>query len=57
MDKSENMEKLPRGPANPRPGPTLPKQVKQALMVVSKSKLSNETRNKVIPRISIKQKK
>lgn len=57
LDKSEKIEKLAVGPASPKPGPTLPRHVKQALIVVSRSKLSKDTKNNVIPKIKMKQKK
>ena len=57
LDKSENIEKLLKGPAKPKPGPTLPIHVKQAESVVSKSKSSKDTINNIDPNINIKQKK
>ena len=54
---AENIEKLLKGPAIPKPGPTLPIHVKQAESVVSKSKSSKDTINNIDPNINIKQKK
>ena len=46
FDRSENIEKLPRGPHNPNPGPILLKHAKTDEIVVSISKLSKDTNNK-----------
>lgn len=48
------MEKFPIGPHKPNPGPTFPIHVITELIVVSKSKLFNETKNNKIPTIMIK---
>lgn len=43
LEIPENPEKLPIGPTNPKPGPTLLRQVTTAVSVVSKSNSSIDT--------------
>ena len=57
LEKSEYMAKFPIGPAKPKAGPTLPIQVKTELTVVSKSRLSKETKKIQENKINIKQPK